>query len=804
MSESVLEHHLRGERAADLFPVLGYSDDDRIFILDDTSLAYGFICYPLPGADETVNSRINNFLNSEWPVNTCIQISMFSSDNINRQVNGYLLKRNGVADPLFEKMAYQRGEFLQHSTLHAPDRTTGIKARNFHLVITVKIPIQEFAPSDDEYDQAIDLQITSAKNLDTIGLTPVPLDKDGYLAIMDDILHHGKEASWRDNFPRRAEEDKTLNQQILDWDKAIQVDEKGLWIGNQRVKTLGVKRFPEAAYPGFGVNYIGDVMTGSRGLRGQFIINMTINYPDPQKTRFTIDKKRTFTVAQATGPIQKFVPILAHKAQGFNVLNEALDDGDRPVRMYFSVSIFGESEDDATEQATNVRSYFSELGFQMISDRYYCLPFFLNSLPFGADRVAINDMFRYKTMATRHAAVLMPLFADWRGTGTPLMNYLSRNGQIMNVDLFDSDTNYNCVIAASSGAGKSFKTNNMISNYLSIGGKAWVIDVGRSYLKLCENYGGDFVHFGKDSKICLNPFELIKDFEDESDILMGLIAAMAAPNDKLSDYQLQELLKVMLSVWDTHQHTMTIDHVEGLLLQHEDRRVRDIGSQLFAFTSRGPYGKYFIGKNNVSFQNKFTVLELDDLQGREHLMQVVLLQLIYQIQQDMYLGDRDRRKLVIIDEAWSLLSNGNVGKFIEHGYRRFRKYGGAAVTVTQSVMDLYNNLTGRAIAENSANMYLLKQKGEAINQLKEKGYLPLGEGAYELLKTVHTSAGSYSETFFITEYGCGIGRLIVDPYQILLYSTKAEDVNAIARHTNAGLEIDEAIMNVLKERGIVH
>jgi conjugal transfer ATP-binding protein TraC len=63
----------------------------------------------------------------------------------------------------------------------------------------------------------------------------------------------------------------------------------------------------------------------------------------------------------------------------------------------------------------------------------------------------------------------------------------------------------------------------------------------------------------------------------------------------------------------------------------------------------------------------------------------------------MYLGDRAEPKLVVIDEAWDLLTQGDVAKFIETGYRRFRKYGGAAVTVTQSLNDLYSNPTGRSL-----------------------------------------------------------------------------------------------------------
>ena len=118
------------------------------------------------------------------------------------------------------------------------------------------------------------------------------------------------------------------------------------------------------------------------------------------------------------------------------------------------------------------------------------------------------------------------------------------------------------------------------------------------------------------------------------------------------------------------------------------------------------------------------MLELEELKGRRHLQQVVLLQLIYRIQQEMYLGARNRRKLVIIDEAWDLLREGSAASFIENGYRRFRKYGGAAVTVTQSVNDLYSSDIGRAIVENSAGMFLLGQKAETISALERNGRLP--------------------------------------------------------------------------------
>jgi len=279
-----------------------------------------------------------------------------------------------------------------------------------------------------------------------------------------------------------------------------------------------------------------------------------------------------------------------------------------------------------------------------------------------------------------------------------------------------------------------------------------------------------------------------------------LIVAMAAPTEPLKDIQVAELKRVLKSIWGEKGRDMTTDDLAARLIETDDQRVRDVGYQLYPFTSEGEYGRYMIGDNTISFKNRFTVLELEALKGRRHLQQVVLLELVYQIQQTVYRGERDRPKIVIIDEAWDLLSGGNVASFINDAYRRFRKYGAAAVVVLQSIADLYENPVGRAIAENSPNMYLLGQKGESIDSLKQNKRLSLNDAGYTFLKSVHTISGLYSEIFCITDYGSGIGRLIVDPFRKLMYSTHPKDVQQIKEKQQQGMSVTEAIDAILKER----
>jgi len=415
-------------------------------------------------------------------------------------------------------------------------------------------------------------------------------------------------------------------------------------------------------------------------------------------------------------------------------------------------------------------------------------------------------------MATRHALTQLPVFGSWKGTGSKRMTVFSREGQIMSISPFDSGSSYNAVIAASSGKGKSVTVNDLILNTLATGGRGWIIDVGRSYYKLCQYVGGQFIEFGTDSDICLNPFSVVTDYDEEADMLVGIVSNMAAPNDQLSDYQTPGLRRVMNTLWKRLGNKMTIDDLADALKKESESRIHDIGEQLYPFTKDGEYGRFFYGENNIDFKSGLAVIELEELKSKKHLQQVVLLQMIFQIQSAIYLdnSELDKEKLVVIDEAWEMLAGGStdsgsgmrgIAKFIETAYRRFRKRKAACIICTQSLNDLYQSPSGVAIAENSPNKYLLGQNRETVAALEREKRLDIGSFGYELLKTVHTVPGHYSEILFMTERGSGVGRLYVDPFKLLLYSTNPDDLAAINKYTSQGYSEGDAIKQVLKDRG---
>lgn len=800
-------------RACQFCPVQAYDEQSKLFLCDDSTLGFAFECVPLAGGDQHTKERIEQLVAGDYPPGTIMQFFLYRSPDIEPQLNALARIRQDHMDGPLAGVVKQRIDFLRAHTkknIHGRSFSGGDydcgRIQESRLIVSIKIPFEGKEPKESDVVLTKTWKTKTESALSSVGLWPYALSASRYIRLMQSIINWSPNATWR-SMPVMGEweEDKTISAQIFDPTTDLVIADKStLQLGEHCfVKVMSAKRIPDAFFFTEAMKYVGNTMGGNDKLTINYAVCCNVFFPVTQSEKSKLETKRTWTVNQAVGPMLKFVPVLADKKHSFDILSESFQKGAKPIRMTFSVLLFSDSRKAVERAAVSAQSYWDTMHFHLMEDYFITAPMFQNCLPLCAEKEAVFHLDRYKTMTTRELPVLLPVFGEWKGTGTFHVALISRNGQLMSLSLHDSDTNKNAVIAAESGSGKSFLLNEIIVSYLSEGAQVWVIDAGKSYKKLNEQLDGDFLQFDEASKICLNPFELIDDWKEDEDTISALIAAMASEKEKLSDFQMAGLKQILKRLWETKGQAMTVDDIAAECLGHTEQRMHDIGQQLFSFTSKGGYGQYFHGHNTMRFENPFTVLELDELQGRTHLRQVVLMQLIFQIQREMYLGERNRKKIMIIDEAWDLIKSGPVSVFIEHGFRKFRKYGGSAIIATQSLNDLYENPVGRAIAENANMMLLLGQKPETIASIRDSGRLVLSEAGFNLLSTVASVGGVYSEIFVKSGHtGVGVGRLIVSNFEKMLFSTAPEDVNAIENYTNRGLNVTDAINHVLRDRGL--
>lgn len=440
----------------------------------------------------------------------------------------------------------------------------------------------------------------------------------------------------------------------------------------------------------------------------------------------------------------------------------------------------------------------------------------------------------------------------------PQFMMVSRLGQPMLIDVFANPSgNYNGAIVGKSGSGKSVTCNQLVNRTLAMGGRCWVIDVGGSYEKLCEILGGQYIRFEEGSNISLNPFSMVapsSTIDEDLEVIAPVLEMMATGGEWKLDGYLRNILETAIKdIWYTIEsysvdprEVMTITMVAEMLkancakgaaspyvqaqinnmikgfLQARgyavppledpevyratydpeacDIRVREMGVALARYGQEGVYGRWFEKPATITFNSPFVVLELEELNQKPALRAVVLMLLMNSITGAMYQGDRSQRMVCLIDEAWDLLSAQGSGPFIEAGYRRARKYGGAFWTATQDVGDYDKSDTARAAFQNSDWMMLLAQKDTSIQALVRSGKLVMDEHNQDLLKTVHRAGNVYSEVYVKGgDMPAAVGRMFLDPFTAVASSTTAEVVRRLKELKSEGRSMAEAVQAYLDE-----
>lgn len=815
-----------------ILPYTAYYEAESLFVLDTgerdpkgkkDALGFAIEITPQTGATEEM-IRVLAPIYATAPIGSNIQVSLYGSSRVIEQMKTAALLRPDPVDQaergqerrsesIYRVMARRRIDFYLHGTKNRLIPHLPCLVRDMRIVITLAKPCD---PRDRRtIDELVRLRegmhaTLKAANFGCWNWSPTELINWCY-----ELTNPNKLRTKSSHYKRVYDAGRLIRHQIVDPDTICRPtdDGKSLRYGmpgdeseiHSRLYT--VTGYP-ADFPLWAMgNLIGDFYQGQLGYPCPFVITMGAHILDQASNKSVAQIKGARATTNATSPMARFMPEYQDKKRDWDIVNKSYNDGMGEVDMYHQVLLMAPPKEiDSAENSA--RAIWRARGFELVSQQFMQVPGILASMPM-AFTPTMHKFYKRTGLVCRkttmNAVNMGPMLGEWKGTTTPVLQLIGRRGQLMALDLFDNrGGNYNFAVAASSGSGKSVLANEIALGYLGVGAKVFIIDVGRSYEKVCRLIGGEFIEFvdKDDWQICVNPFDNVLDINEDMEILKPLVAQMISPSGTLTDHD-RSLIEIFIrAAWDAKGAGMTITDVADGMKAADDPVANRLGSQLFPYTRDGMYGKYFEGKSNVDFSKDFVVLELEELKSKKDLQSVVLFIMMFRITQSMYL-ERDRKKVCIIDEAWDLMGGGNSGKFIEEGYRRARKYGGCFGTLTQSIEDYYKNPASQAALDNSDWLFLLKQKKESIEQLDRGGKLKLDEGMKRILASVKTEQGLYSEIFINSPAGSGIGRLVVDPFSLLVYSSAPDDWRAIQHYRKQGQSVTDSINSVLRDRNIV-
>ncbi|MCE3231703.1 MAG: hypothetical protein K0R52_1631, partial [Alphaproteobacteria bacterium] len=487
---------------------------------------------------------------------------------------------------------------------------------------------------------------------------------------------------------------------------------------------------------------------------------------------------------------------------------EQLNKGERIVQTHFTVALFAKS--DLLPRAEQIlRNLFQGQEWRLESNRFLHLPMLLSALPmsWGPGMVkTLSNLGKLKTTLSTESANLLPLQGEWHGTPSKAMILAGKKGQIFTWSPFDSASNYNISVLGQSGSGKSVCMQEIVVSLLGLGGRVIVLDIGRSYQKMGQLLGAQFIRITNQCTLSLNPFsELVKIGENDQDyrnnltMIRQVLISMLSPSGTLEDLENSYLEMALDVVTSQKGPDAEVSDVATWFLEHADPRANDMGTRLYSFTKDGIYGKFFAGKSTISFSNRLIIVEFEDIKENKELSAVILQTLIANISSIVYRGDRKTKSALLIDECWEFIKGKAGEALIEGASRTFRKYEWLLLMGSQNAEDFHKSLAAKAAFNNSAWKFYLSQSNEAFKAFEKEGLIT-SPAMLSLLRTIKMNPGKYGESMIVSDSGYAVGRLILDPFSSLLYSTKAGEFSAVEGLVNQGVPVDEAIDRLLAEK----
>jgi type IV secretory pathway VirB4 component len=304
--------------------------------------------------------------------------------------------------------------------------------------------------------------------------------------------------------------------------------------------------------------------------------------------------------------------------------------------------------------------------------------------------------------------------------------------------------NGNSVVFAKSGAGKSFTVKLEALRSLMLGTEIFIIDPENEYERMCDAVAGAYVRLSLSSATRINPFDLprVVDTEEADNalrsnlitlhglfrLMMGGAQAQMLGNSQvmmpaLSPVEESDLDAALIETYakagitnDPLTHTSpppTISDLYDTLL-HMGGNGPQLSQRLRKYTT-GTFAGIFSQPSNININNPLVVFNIRDLEDelRPVAMYIVLNYIWNKTKTDQ------KRRLLIVDEAWQLMKYEDSANFLFSLAKRARKYNLGITTVTQDVEDFMGSRMGRAVVANASMQFLLKQSPTAVDMLAE-------------------------------------------------------------------------------------
>ncbi len=414
------------------------------------------------------------------------------------------------------------------------------------------------------------------------------------------------------------------------------------------------------------------------------------------------------------------------------------------------ITVHAHSGDELAAECERVRTLAASLLLDVKPASWRSLQGWVTTLPLGTDALQMR-----RTMDTGALAASFPFtspdLAVPASDTAVLYGLNTASASLVMWDRFGLD-NYNSVVLARSGAGKSYFTKLELLRSLYAGVEAAVIDPEDEYARLCAAAGGAHIRLGSPG-VRLNPFDLPPGAATDA------ARQPAAPADALTRRALflHTVAAVLLGERPDPAGRAALDRaiiatyagagitsdprtwarpapvlrdLAQTLADGKDPAGRSLAARLAPYVT-GSWRGLFDGPATVRSDGHLVVFSLRDLPDEMRTLGTLLtLDATWRRVSSPAAGRR--RRLVVVDEGWLLMREPDGAKFLHRLAKSARKHWCGLTVVTQDAADVLGSDLGQAVVANASTQILMRQAPQAIDQVAEAFRLSDGERQFLL------------------------------------------------------------------------
>ena len=289
------------------------------------------------------------------------------------------------------------------------------------------------------------------------------------------------------------------------------------------------------------------------------------------------------------------------------------------------------------------------------------------------------------------------------------------------------------------------------------GTKIIIIDPQSEYEKLVELFSGQTINLSRDSDSIINPLDLMgHTYSDKRLSLMDLFPVMIGDMSEIQKSVIDKALTLTYErkgitydkkTWRNKPPILgdllsELERLSKKATMIEKETYRSLMNRLSLYVS-GVFS-FFNRQTNLNFSNSLVGFLMGHMPKQvKPVTMFLVLDYVYTVMKKNL-----ERKILVVDEAWSLLKRTEESDYLFEIVKTSRKFNLGLLLITQDVEDLLSSKASAAILQNSAFKLLMRQEPAAINNIvntfnlstKEKEYLisaSVGEGLL-ILENEHT------------------------------------------------------------------